>query len=145
MEPARSRSTSEATTAAAAASVALYGTQHHRLEDGATLIRTADPKDQLLPGVTGRASSAHVEDECPSLWAMEPILTSVFGQVTGPREAGRGQRGQMARGLKMEGSVKLRFPSKSWAFVASQEDLTFSSCRKKQKPLILCPPPISNI
>ncbi|CAI5762998.1 calcium-binding protein 2 [Podarcis lilfordi] len=79
MEPARSRSTSEATTAAAA-SVALYGTQHHRLEDGATLIRTADPKDHLLPGVTGRASSAHVEDECPSLWAMEPVLTSVFGQ-----------------------------------------------------------------
>lgn len=77
MEKPRSKSTSEAATTVPSA--ALFGTPHTADEKRAG----ASPKDEPVQGAGGRVNSAHTEEECPSFWEMEPVLTSVFGQVTG--------------------------------------------------------------
>ncbi|XP_077177188.1 calcium-binding protein 2 isoform X2 [Paroedura picta] len=72
MEQTRSKSTSE--TATTAPFTALLGTHHGVDEPRAG----ASSKDEPLQGAG--VNSAPTEEEHPSFWEMEPVLTSVFGQ-----------------------------------------------------------------
>nr|XP_060627412.1 calcium-binding protein 2 isoform X2 [Anolis sagrei ordinatus] len=78
MEWPRFKSTLEMTTS----TTTLYGT-NLRMEEEGNLAGASSAKGEPLQGAAsapGRAGSVPTDEECPSIWEMKPILTSVFGQ-----------------------------------------------------------------